>query len=173
MIIFVAGVYGSGKTTICSRLAADLGYLSVSASELIRARRGGATWNSSKKTKDIERNQSILIEAVAELKTQYRDIILDGHFALIDSESKITILPKNVFSKLKIDKIILIESDIHEIKLRLKTRDKTEWNQPLLKELMGAERNNALAYHEETGIPLKIFNNKNYQAIVSYLTKEQ
>lgn len=173
MIIFVAGVYGSGKTTICSRLAADLGYLSVSASELIRARRGSATWNSSKKTKDIERNQSILIEAVAELKTCYSNIILDGHFALIDPEAKITILPKNVFSKLNIDKIILIESDTHEVKLRLRTRDKMEWDEPLLKELMDAERNNALAYHEETGIPLQIFNNKNYQAIVSYLTKKE
>lgn len=173
MIIFVAGVYGSGKTTVCSRLAEDLGYLHVSASELIRARRGNATWNSSKKTRDIERNQSILIEAVADLRKNHSDIILDGHFALLDSEAKITSLPKSVFSNLNIDLIILIESSIQEIEFRLKARDKTEWGIPLIKALVTTERNNAFAYHHATGIPLKAFHNKDYQEIVSYLTKNK
>lgn len=172
MIIFVAGVYGAGKTTICSRLAEDLGYLHVSASELIRVRRGNTTWNSSKKTQDIERNQDILAEAVADLKNNHSDIILDGHFVLLDSEAKVTSLPMSVFNNLNIGKIVLVESDIQEIELRLNARDKTEWDLSLIKALATAERNSAFAYHHATGIPLKTFNNKDYQNIVSYLTKK-
>jgi adenylate kinase len=173
MIIFVAGVYGAGKTTICSRLAEDLGYLNISASELIRVLRGTATWNSSKKTQDIERNQNILIEAVADLKKSHSDIILDGHFALLDSEAKIISLPIAVFKDLNIDKIILVESDIQEIEFRLKARDKTEWDFPLIKALATAEKNNAFAYHYATGIPLRAFNNNDYQDILSYLKEHK
>lgn len=171
MIIFIAGVYGSGKTTICSRLAADLGYLSVSASELIRARRGNTTWNSSKETQDIERNQQILVEAVADLKMNHRNILLDGHFALLDSETRITVLPQKVFDNLSVDKIILIESSIQDIESRLKARDKKEWDRKLIKELIISERNSALAYHQATGTPLKIVNSKNYLDIIPYLEK--
>ncbi|MEC4170201.1 ATP-binding protein [Pseudomonas sp. MS-1(2024)] len=169
MMIFVAGVYGVGKTTICELLSRELDYTVASASALIRQRRGQTTWNKNKKTHEIAQNQQHLIEALSELKALNRSVILDGHFALLDGDGKVVKIEKNVFFDLNIDVIVLIEGDAKEIVSRLSSRDTTQWSYSTIATLMAAERKGALEFHEESGVPLKIFDSSAQRDILNYL----
>lgn len=169
MIIFVAGVYGVGKTTICELLARELDYTTASASSLIRQRRGQTTWNKTKKTYEIVQNQQHLIESLNELKALNRSVILDGHFALLDGEGKVVKIEKTVFFNLNIDAIILIEGNAKDIASRLSSRDTSQWNYSTIVTLMAAERENALEFHERSGVPIKIFDSSAKQEIQDYL----
>jgi adenylate kinase len=170
MIIFVAGVYGAGKTTVCELLARELDYTTASASALIRQRRGQMTWNKTKKTHEIDQNQRHLIESLNEFKAVNRSVILDGHFALLDGEGKVAKIEKSVFFDLNIDAIVLIEGDAKDIASRLSSRDTIQWNYFTIESLMVAERENALEFHEASGVPLKIFDSSAQQDILDYLT---
>nr|WP_280640144.1 ATP-binding protein [Pseudomonas viridiflava] len=170
MIIFVAGVYGVGKTTVCEMLARELDCKAASASALIRQRQGGLTWNKHKHTHGIVQNQQYLIEALNEVRAHNQNLVLDGHFALLNGEGSVTKIEKNVFYHLHLDAIILIEGDIKEIAFRLSARDSIPWNYSTISTLMAAERENALEFHEASGIPLKIFDSSETQDILHYLT---
>ncbi|MBS7435855.1 AAA family ATPase [Pseudomonas syringae] len=170
MIIFVAGVFGAGKTTLCALLAEELGYATTSASVLIRQRRGRVTWNNSKETYDIHANQKLLVESVNELRNYNKNFILDGHFALLDSEGYATKVSHDVFYDLNLDAILLIEDDPANIALRLNVRDAARWSSTTVEALMTAERENALAFHRASSIPLKVYHNTLHAEILTYLT---
>ena len=171
MTIFVAGVYGAGKTTLCTRLAQELGYFSTSASTLIRESRGKATWNQSKETRQIQSNQQLLIGAITKLRKKSKNILLDGHFALLNSDGLAEKIDHGVFYDLCIDAIMLIEDEPADIAHRLNTRDGAQWDRSAVEALMIAERENAVAFHRASSVPLKIFQGRTYYEIVSYLSE--
>ncbi|SEC39829.1 adenylate kinase [Pseudomonas frederiksbergensis] len=170
MMIFVAGVYGVGKTTICNFLASSLGYVAVSASALIKQRRGETTWDDVKRTSDISTNQDHLIQAVHDLQNTNQKNILDGHFALLDNAGKILTVDINVFLALNIDAVLLIEDQPAEILARLNLRDSASWELYVLENLVIAEREGALRFHRESGIPIAIFQRDELQEIVKFIS---
>ena len=170
MIILVAGVYGVGKTTLCGMLARELGCTAASASTLIRQRRGKTTWSKNKNTDEIAKNQQYLIESLDELRAHNQSIILDGHFALLDSNGIVTKIQRSVFDALNIDAIVLIECDVDEIALRLSARDSRSWTYSTIAALMAAERENAIDFHKVSGVPLKIFDFNAPQEVLDYIT---
>jgi adenylate kinase len=171
MTIFVAGVYGAGKTTLCARLAQELAYFSTSASTLIRESRGEATWNRFKETRRIQSNQQLLISAVTNLRKKNNNILLDGHFALLNSDGHVEKIDHCVFYDLCIDAIILIEDEPADIAHRLTTRDGSQWDRSTVEALMRAERENAFAFHRASNVPLKIFRGSTYFEILAYLSE--
>lgn len=62
-VIFVAGVYGVGKTTICDRLSLEMGLPHYSASDLI-TKRIGEKYGENKVVSNVDNNQINLINAV-------------------------------------------------------------------------------------------------------------
>ncbi|MCK3838957.1 AAA family ATPase [Pseudomonas sp. NCIMB 10586] len=169
MMIFVAGVYGVGKTTICNFLASSLGYVSVSASALIKRRRGEWNWDRLKRTSDIPTNQNHLIQAVHDFQNTNKKSILDGHFALLDNAGEILKIDVNVFLALNIDAVLLIEDQPAEILARLNLRDSVSWELHVLESLITAEREGALRFHRESGIPIAIFQRNELQKIVRFI----
>ena len=64
-IIFIAGSYGVGKTTICNQLANILKIPSYSASDLI-SKQNKESYGKNKYVKDSNLNQNILVEQVSQ-----------------------------------------------------------------------------------------------------------
>lgn len=154
MLIFVAGVHGVGKGYLCERHASNNNMLYKSASEIIKEN-SGIDLSQDKLTSDINQNQKILISALNEFKKNNKDLLLDGHFALVNKSGDITPLPLNIFDLMKIDAVILIENEKEIITQRILNRD---GKQPLysVEELMTAEINNAKFICNKLDIPLKV-----------------
>ena len=107
-LIFVAGVYGVGKSTLCESISKILEVPYYSASDLI-SNINGELYGVNKIVKDKDNNQNILIDAINQIYADNRSILLAGHFCIFDKNYEVDILPEGVFSQLKIKKIILEE----------------------------------------------------------------
>lgn len=110
-IIFVAGIYGVGKSTLCEKLGHSIGLPYFSAGDLISAI-NGETYGSNKAVKDKDENQDILILAVNNQLQNNRAFILAGHFCIFDKFFNVEKLPESVFSQMPILKVILLEADV-------------------------------------------------------------
>lgn len=137
--IFIAGVYGTGKSTICSALSERLNIPAFSAGDLISAI-NGEQYGANKAVIDKNNNQVLLAERVQELNRKHRQIILAGHFCIFNTHNGVEILPESVYSSLNITQIILLEADIQDIVLNLHRRDGKDYSEKSVTALMEKER---------------------------------
>jgi len=96
-IIFVAGIYGVGKSTLCERLSISIGIPCFSAGDLISAI-NGEIYGRNKTVVNKEKNQDILVTAVNERLQKDKTFILAGHFCIFDKSFNVERLPESVFS---------------------------------------------------------------------------
>lgn len=122
-VLFVAGVHGVGKTTLCENYAKEHQIIHRSASQLIREAKGLTLASKGKAVKDIAGNQQLLINAVQQYRSSGKTLLLDGHFALLDAEHKPQSLPTKVFSELGIDGVVVIHDSPRRIAARIAKRD--------------------------------------------------
>lgn len=122
-VLFVAGVHGVGKTTLCENYAKSYDVSHRSASQLIREAKASALAARGKAVKDIAGNQQLLIDAVRQFRSAGKTLLLDGHFALLNAEHQPEALPTDVFSDLGINEIAVIHDHPRAISSRIATRD--------------------------------------------------
>jgi len=137
--IFIAGVYGTGKSTICSALAERLHIPAFSASDLISAI-NGERYGADKAVVDKDNNQVLLAERVQELNSKNREILLAGHFCIFNAHNGVEILPESVYSALNITKIVLLEADVQDIISNLRRRDEKDYSEKSVTALIEKER---------------------------------
>ncbi|MDF1782306.1 MAG: ATP-binding protein [Alcanivoracaceae bacterium] len=124
MVIFLAGAHGVGKTFLGKPAAESLGFLHATASSLIlNMLDGERNWDSDKCTESIDDNQQALVTAVDKIQ-EIGDVtlVLDGHFVLRNKVGEIEKISPDVFKRLGISSIILIESPVSVVLERLKQR---------------------------------------------------
>lgn len=98
-LIFIGGIHGVGKSTLCKKLISELKIPHYSASELItRAQKGLYTKN--KTVKNVTKNQDVLLVALNEFVDE-PCILLDGHFALFDAKQKVQQIPVETFASIE------------------------------------------------------------------------
>ena len=95
-IIFVAGIYGVGKSTLCERLGLFIGIPCYSAGNLISAL-NGETYGRNKTVANKENNQDILVAAVNDRLQKDTAFILAGHFCIFDKLFNVARLPESFF----------------------------------------------------------------------------
>ena len=78
-IIFIAGSYGVGKTTLCNQISKVMKIPSYSASDLI-SKQNNEQYGENKYVMDSKANQDILVNQVS--KIQDNVFIVNGHFCL-------------------------------------------------------------------------------------------
>lgn len=125
MLIFVGGIHGVGKSHLCEQYARSNGYLHATASALIKEQLSVVNWDDSKQVKDIKKNQDLLVLSLRRLQPQFPFILLDGHFALANTNGEIVPVEEGVFAELNIDGVVLIENSAELIRGRLLKRDKS------------------------------------------------
>ncbi|EAB8046236.1 AAA family ATPase [Salmonella enterica subsp. enterica serovar Tees] len=147
MIIFIAGAHAVGKSTLCNAYIADNDCIHRNASQLISEGKI-QNWGVDKKTESPIDNQIVLLQQLEKIRTLGADLLLDGHFVLINSKGEYIELSEDVFAEMKLDGVVLIECEDSKIEERFKLR--------------GAELN----YSPEK---LRSFENMNAQKICSSL----
>ncbi len=91
-IVFVSGVYGVGKSTLCCNLSNNDYLPFYSVGDLI-SRINGEKYGSNKKVKNKNTNQDILVDEVLNVSKDQDLIILVGHFCIMGQNDKPEELP--------------------------------------------------------------------------------
>lgn len=167
--IFLAGIYGVGKSTLGEKIAREINVPFYSAGDLI-SEINGEIYGANKFVKDKFANQDILSLAVNNKLEEYNNILLAGHFCIFDKDLKIDVLPTAVFEKIRLEKIILLEAPIDIIFTHLSNRDSKLYSLEALNELLKKERACAKAIAEKLFIPLYVhqmkFNNSDLFEVI-------
>lgn len=173
--IFIAGVYGTGKSTLCSALSARLSVLAFSAGDLISAI-NGEQYGSNKAVTNKDNNQVLLAARVRELNRKYKRIILAGHFCIFNSDNGIEVLPESVYSALNISQVILLEANVQKILEHLHRRDGKDYPAGSISTLLIKEREQSERIAKQLNCPLDIykmtFTEEDTDYIASLLTEE-
>ena len=152
-LVFVAGIHGVGKSTICHALANLVGAIHLSSGELIsRTRTTDPKAPSDKRVGDVQKNQDALITALE--AQQAERIILDGHFVLLRTDGQISEVPMTTFTALAPSGVVLLIDAPRAIASRLSMRDGKRYSQRELAELQERERAAAVNVTISLDIPL-------------------
>ncbi len=154
--IFIAGAYGTGKSTLCSEIAKRLSIPFFSAGDLI-GEQNGEKYGSNKAVTDKYKNQLILATHVQNLNAKYRRILLAGHFCIFNSSNRVEQLPESVFSELNLSQIILLEANAELIVEHLLWRDDRVYKQDVISELLFQERAQAEIISGNLNCPLTVY----------------
>ncbi len=152
-VVFVAGVHGVGKSSMCEAYVKQFGFIHKSASQLIREAKAEVIARTGKAVKDITGNQQLLIEAVSKIRASGENLLLDGHFAILNADHQPTPLPTDVFSDLAIDSIIAVYDDSSLIASRLASRDSDPMSQAEIDLLQTLELIRAKQVSKELDLP--------------------
>lgn len=155
-IIFLAGIYGVGKSTLAAKLSTTLHIPEYSASDLISTH-NSEIYGQNKFVKDPKNNQLILIAAACRLLEKYPTFILSGHFCIFNQDYSVQILPTTFFEEANIRDIILLKADVSKIIQNLENRDGKTYNTEALFNLQKTEINQATKIATSKNIPLKTY----------------
>ena len=137
-IIFIGGIHGVGKGTLCERLESELGVVHLSASEVLKWKELNVD-SSDKRVADIDSTQDRLLKNLKGIISQGQTYLLDGHFCLLNKESKIEKVPEDVFMGINPKKIIVVSENPEVVSKRLSQRDGRTYEISLLKEMQNIE----------------------------------
>lgn len=171
-VFFIAGTYGVGKTTICKNIGGRIHIPSYSASELI-SHANGEVYGENKAVKDIFSNQQALINAVNHILEDNDQIILNGHFCIMNKKNEVDVLPDFVFKSIYIDLIVLLEADCKTICNNLSNRDNKNYILENLELLQEQEKKNAIRISELIGKEIYIhkmkFDDSDADSIIRFI----
>lgn len=154
--IFIAGVYGTGKSTMGSALSERLHIPAFSASDLISAV-NGEQYGANKAVADKDGNQVLLADRVQELNHENGRIILAGHFCIFNADNGVEVLPESVYSALNVTRIVLLEADIQTIVANLRYRDGKDYSEESVSMLIEKEREQSKRISKQLKCPLDIY----------------
>lgn len=149
-LIFISGVHGVGKSTLCNKLHEFVDIPARSCSDIIKA--NSEYIETSKVVDKAEANQRALISGLGEFRGH--SLLLDGHFCLVGREEEIIELDFNVFDEIAPSLIINITTDPEEIHRRMMGRDGSSIALSLIERLQKQETQNAHEFGRLRGVPV-------------------
>ncbi|SOD19768.1 ATP-binding protein [Pedobacter xixiisoli] len=156
-IIFVGGIHGVGKSTLCKQLCLDFNLEYLSASELIK-------WSEinsdakNKKVRDIPSTQNRLINGLIENVEVDGNYILDGHYCLLNAEGIASNVPLSLFSAINPRLFCLVTGNVTEIQKGLEERDQRPYDADFLLSMQNQEVEYASFLSNELGKNLIVGN---------------
>lgn len=166
--IFISGVHGVGKGTICKNISKQFFYPHHSASELIKSIKNAGI-DKNKIVIDADKNQNLLITALNQLNIDSKFLLLDGHFCLQGNNGVIK-LPLETFQKVNLAAIILLIDDPASIHSRLLSRDNSSLGIDTIHSLQVKEIEHANYISKNLAIPLFESNIIDNRKITSWLS---
>lgn len=149
-VVFVSGIHGAGKSTLCQELQHRLCLPHYSSSSLIKA---NSDYGELRKlATNIYEKQLILLDALSQLTPPA--ILLDGHFCLLDSEGKVVEINDEIAYRISPSVILHITCPSELIHQRLKKRDSATFSIELLEEMQDKETEKAIQIADDLKIPL-------------------
>ncbi len=150
--IFIAGIHGVGKSTLCAKFARGANIYTSSASEIIKQHESLVS-DDNKMVMNIDANQSALLRGLEKLRIQHQLILLDGHFMLINSHGELVRIQDTIFRDMGLSAIVILTNNIDLIIERLYDRDGKTYDKVLLEEMQKLEVVAAVENAKKLGIP--------------------
>ncbi|MBD2280265.1 MAG: ATP-binding protein [Nostocales cyanobacterium LacPavin_0920_SED1_MAG_38_18] len=174
-IIFVSGVHGVGKTTLCKKIASRYKIEHFSASNLI-AKEKAEEHLQNKQVENITGNQDFLVTAINKYFKNETWYLLDGHFCLLNKNNEITKIPYSTYEGICPRAIILLVDEPENIYTRLNSRDSIKHDLSLLRSFQEQEIDYAHDIKDKLNIPYIMCNpsdseDKIYTFIEDEITK--
>ncbi len=166
-LIFIGGIHGAGKGTICNKICEQTNLVHISASEILK-------WNEiskpdNKKVESIQDTQDRLITGLDKALKENESYLLDGHFCLFNSKGEVEKVPMEAFEKIAPKLIAVVTTEIDLIKERLKKRDNKEYNFDLLNSMQTSERKYAQQVSSKLEVPFVEIKDGNYQTLIKLI----
>jgi adenylate kinase len=169
-IIFIGGIHGVGKTTLCNQICKKIDINHYSASNLIKRLNEDSIGEKSKNVADINRNQDKLITAIDSYINKKQTYLLDGHFCLFNLEKKITKIPEKVFKKINPSSIVVVYDNIQNIRYKNNNRDAINYDEKLLDDFQCQELIYSKHIAEKLKIPYMMFDvNTEIDKIIDFI----
>ncbi|AND85553.1 AAA family ATPase [Clostridium tyrobutyricum] len=174
-VIFVGGIHGVGKTTLCEEISKKISLKHYSASELISNLKS-ENITKNKEVSNVRENQNILLESVDRYLNNEEYYLLDGHFCLLNRDENIVEVPFNTFRLLGLKAIIVLVDHESQILKRLVDRDAKSYSIDFMKEFQKKEIYYAKEVAIRIGVRYKVINktsdvNETLEFITSIINK--
>jgi adenylate kinase len=147
-IVFLGGIHGAGKGSLCEKVCNELNLIHLSASEVLKWEE--ISEKENKVVKDIILTQNRLITNLRQIVRKNEKYILDGHYCLFNKDNIPEKIDLDTFRKLNPFAFIIVVDEVVEIKRRLENRDKREYDYELLVNFQELE----LEYSKELAVKL-------------------
>jgi len=164
-IIFIGGIHGVGKGTICKEIASKTDLIHITASEILK-------WNEisssdNKLVNNISSTQERLINGLKSLIKNDKRYLLDGHFCLLNSNGIPCKIDEDTFDSINPKIISIVIDDIGKIVDRLEKRDNKKYNIKILDELQKMEIEYAIYLSKKYSIPYIEIKNNDYKSLLN------
>lgn len=164
-IVFVGGIHGAGKGTICKEIASKTDLIHISASQVLK-------WNEissidNKLVENISLTQERLILGLKNLIENDKKYLLDGHFCLLNSNGIPYKIDEETFDNINPKIISIVIDDIGKIIKRLERRDNKKYDVKLLNQLQEMEIEYSKYLSKKYSIPNIEIRNSNYKSLLN------
>lgn len=152
-IIFIGGIHGVGKGTICSKIQREIDLMHLSASEILK-------WSevspdpTNKLVKDIPDTQQRLIKGLESVIEPSQRYILDGHFCLFDWDGKVNPVPIETFMKISPILLSVVICDVGIVANRLQARDNKKYDRMKIEKMQNIELEHAQLVADKLNVDL-------------------
>ncbi len=167
-IIFIGGIHGVGKGTVCKEIASKTDLIHITASEILK-------WNEisssdNKFVNNISSTQERLINGLKNLIKNDKQYLLDGHFCLLNSNGIPCKIDEKTFDNINPKIISIVIDDVGKIVDRLEKRDKKKYDIKILNELQKMEIEYAKYLSKKYSIPYIEIKNNDYKSLLNNIT---
>ncbi|MCU0349458.1 MAG: ATP-binding protein [Flavobacterium sp.] len=164
-IIFIGGIHGVGKGTICKEIASKTDLIHITASEILK-------WNEisssdNKLVNNISSTQERLINGLKSIIKNDKRYLLDGHFCLLNSNGIPCKIDEDTFDSINPKIISIVIDDIGKIIDRLERRDNKKYDINILDELQKMEIEYAKYLSKKYSIPYIEIKNNHYESLLN------
>lgn len=167
-VIFIGGIHGVGKTTLCNKLVKELDITHYSASELLNRAKTGL-YAPNKAVVNISGNQDILLSALNEFAVE-PSYLLDGHFALFGPKYEIQLVPEETFTSISPVAICVLTCEIKVVLDRIANRDGIQHDMSSYQALSNSEQSHAKMIAEQLDVPIYFHDTEdNIQELIYFI----
>lgn len=164
-IIFIGGIHGVGKGTICKKIASKTDLIHITASEILKWDEISSSDN--KLVNNISSTQERLINGLKSLIKNDKRYLLDGHFCLLNSNGIPCKIDEDTFDSINPKIISIVIDDIGKIVDRLEKRDNKKYDIKILDELQKMEIEYAKDLSKKYSIPYIEIKNNDYKSLLN------
>lgn len=166
-IIFIGGIHGVGKGTICKEIALKTDIVHLTASQILKWEE--ISDSDNKLVKNITSTQDRLIKGLKNLIKKDKKYLLDGHFCLLNSNQVPSRIDEETFDQINPKVIAIVIDDIQEIAKRLETRDGKIYDTKVLNQLQQMETEYAKYLSDKYSIPYIEIQYGNYTQLMEII----
>ena len=170
-IIFISGIHGSGKGTICNHISKKFEIPHFSCSKLLKWEE--MSRRSNKNVNDFEETQNRLLNGIKSNIIPERLTLLDGHFCLLNRDEKPEKIEEKTFIAINPILIGLVTEDVNTIHERLEMRDGKKYDLNILEKMQKLEYTQAEVLSKILSVPFFDLKSTNTDELYEFIKKNK